>query len=99
MFTNEDDDAPMEEGFSSPYGSISFHTNRGDIVHGCHVRDVHRFAGAFCRLYLDDEKDAQGADGKARENAHAHVRSASVETLIQSDKPRKKIDNFLFRSC
>lgn len=79
MFTNEDDDVPVEEGFSSPYGSISFHANRGGVVYGCHARDVNRFACAFGRLFLDDEKDAQGADGKARENAPTDARSARLK--------------------
>jgi len=109
MFTNEDDDVayespvphddvPVKEGISSPYARASSHTNRGDIVHGCHVRNVHRFAHAFGRLLLDDEKDAQGADWKARENAHADAHSASTQTLIEGETPQQKTTIF-WRGC
>jgi hypothetical protein len=95
VFTNEDDDVayessvlhddvPVEKGFPSLCSRATFHQNRGDVVHGCHVRRV-----------LDDEKDAQRAYGKARENAYADARSAPIQTLIASESHKKNRQFFL----
>jgi hypothetical protein len=91
VFTNEDDDVAyessvlhddvaVEKGFPSLCSRATFDQNRGDVVHGCHVRRVHRFAYAFSRLLLDDEKD---------ENAYADARSAPIQTLIASESHKK----------
>jgi hypothetical protein len=92
VFTNEDDDVayessilyddvPVEKSIPSLHGHATAHTTRCAIVHGCSFRNVHRFAYAFGRLVLDNQKDGQGADGKARENAYGDARSTPIQTL------------------
>lgn len=87
-------DDPDEEGFPSVHSHVTLHTTRDDAVHGCHVRSVYRFACAFDRHILGDEKDAHGADGKTRENAYAYARTAPFQTLIYSDNPLPESTSF-----